>query len=188
MALSNRDRINRMFEVIAPALDDFISSVIGQGDPALGAAWPKLVQNKDSKNGAPSTKTYEPLDPQVQLRMLTEGNASIAQVASAFAVTEAHVRRRVRLGALPDAALDALKAGAITIGQALAASSRLTVPEAASATSAAAKAPRFSPRSVTICGATAHPAVRSRTSGSTLASVGSTTRRSGWRAARRATT
>lgn len=74
MALSNRDRINRMFEVIAPALDDFISSVIGQGDPALGAAWPKLVQNKDSKNGAPSTKTYEPLDPQVQLRMLTEGN------------------------------------------------------------------------------------------------------------------
>lgn len=74
MALSNRDRINRMFEVIAPALDDFISSVIGQGDPAIGAAWPKLVQNKDSKNGAPSSKTYEPLDPQVQLRMLTESN------------------------------------------------------------------------------------------------------------------
>ena len=39
MALSNRDRINRMFEVMAPALDDFIASVIGQGDPALGAAW-----------------------------------------------------------------------------------------------------------------------------------------------------
>lgn len=74
MALSNRDRINRMFEVIAPALDDFISSVIGQGDPAVGAAWPKLVQNKDSKNGASATKTYEPLDPQVQLRMLTESN------------------------------------------------------------------------------------------------------------------
>lgn len=74
MALSNRDRINRMFEVIAPALDDFISSVIGQGDPAVGAAWPKLVQNKDSRNGAPATKTYEPLDPQVQLRMLTESN------------------------------------------------------------------------------------------------------------------
>lgn len=74
MALSNRDRINRMFEVIAPALDDFISSVIGQGDPAIGAAWPKLVQNKDAKNGAPSSKTYEPLDPQVQLRMLTESN------------------------------------------------------------------------------------------------------------------
>ena len=74
MALSNRDRINRMFEVMAPALDDFISSVIGQGDPAVGVEWPKLVQNKDTKNGAPPTKSYEPLDPQVQLRMLTESN------------------------------------------------------------------------------------------------------------------
>ncbi|MFV8277340.1 Swt1 family HEPN domain-containing protein [Mycobacteroides abscessus] len=74
MALSNRDRINRMFETMAPALDDFIASVIGQGDPALGAAWTKLVQLKDGKNGAPADKTYNPLDPQVQFRMLTERN------------------------------------------------------------------------------------------------------------------
>ena len=74
MALSNRDRIDRMFQVLAPALDDFISTVVGQGDPALGAVWTKLVQAKDSKNGAPSTKTYDPLDPQVQFRILTEGN------------------------------------------------------------------------------------------------------------------
>ena len=44
MALSNRDRIDRMFQVMAPALDDFISSVIGQADPAMGAEWTKLVQ------------------------------------------------------------------------------------------------------------------------------------------------
>ena len=56
MALSNRDRIDRMFQVMAPALDDFISSVIGQADPALGAAWTKLVQGKDVKNGAPLTR------------------------------------------------------------------------------------------------------------------------------------
>ena len=56
----------------APALDDFISSVIGQADPALGAEWTKLVQGKDVKSGAPATKTYDPLDPQVQFRMLTE--------------------------------------------------------------------------------------------------------------------
>ncbi len=74
MALSNRDRIDRMFHVLAPALDDFISSVIGQADPALGAEWTKLVQAKDLKNGAPVGKTYDPLDPQVQFRMLTEGN------------------------------------------------------------------------------------------------------------------
>lgn len=51
-------------------------------------------------------------------RMLVEGQSTVAQVASAFAVTEAHVRRRARLGALPDQAIDALKAGKITIGQA----------------------------------------------------------------------
>lgn len=74
MALSNRDRIDRMFQALAPALDDFISTVVGQGDPPLGAVWTKLVQAKDSKNGAPSTKTYDALDPQVQFRILAEGN------------------------------------------------------------------------------------------------------------------
>lgn len=74
MALSNRDRIDRMFQILAPALDDFIATVVGQGDPSLGAVWTKLVQAKDSKNGAPSTKSYDALDPQVQFRILTEGN------------------------------------------------------------------------------------------------------------------
>ena len=31
MALSNRDRIDRMFQTMAPPVDDFISSVVGQG-------------------------------------------------------------------------------------------------------------------------------------------------------------
>ena len=74
MAISNRDRIDRMFQVMAPALDDFIASVIGQGDPALGATWVKLVQVKDTKNGAAAGKAYDPLDPQLQFRMFTEKN------------------------------------------------------------------------------------------------------------------
>jgi predicted AAA+ superfamily ATPase len=74
MALSNRDRIDRMFQTMAPPLDDFIASVVGQGDPELGAVWTKLVQAKDVKNGAPGDKLYDPLDPQVQFRILTEGN------------------------------------------------------------------------------------------------------------------
>lgn len=74
MALSNRERIDRMFQTMAPVLDDFISSVIGQVDPALGADWVSLVRAKDVKNGAPATKLYDPRDPQVQLRMLTERN------------------------------------------------------------------------------------------------------------------
>ena len=36
--------------------------------------WTKLVQGKDAKSGAPATKTYDPLDPQTQFRMLTEAN------------------------------------------------------------------------------------------------------------------
>ncbi|TXH27607.1 MAG: ATP-binding protein, partial [Mycobacterium sp.] len=63
-----------MFQAMAPVLDDFIASVIGQGNAEFGAVWVKLVQTKDEKNHAPSDKTYDPLDPQVQLRMLTEAN------------------------------------------------------------------------------------------------------------------
>ena len=37
MALSNRDRIDRMFQTMAPALDDFIASVTGHA-PSLDAA------------------------------------------------------------------------------------------------------------------------------------------------------
>lgn len=74
MAISNRDRMGQMFEILAPALDDFISTVVGKEDQALGADWTTLVLAKDVKNGAPATKQYDPLDPQVQFRMLTEGN------------------------------------------------------------------------------------------------------------------
>jgi hypothetical protein len=70
MATSNRDRVGRMFELLAPPLDDFISSAVA---PALkeGSSWTSLVALKDKKKGA-GGKDYHKLDPQVQLRMLTE--------------------------------------------------------------------------------------------------------------------
>ena len=68
MALSNRDRVGKMFELLAPALDDYISSVIGAIDPALGAEWIKLIEARDGESG----RTYDPLDPSAQLRMLTD--------------------------------------------------------------------------------------------------------------------
>jgi len=107
MALSNRDRIDRMFQILAPALDDFISSVIGQASPALGANWTQLVQGKDVKNGAPASKVYDPLDPQVQFRMLTEVNittgykpgwypfsSSIGKAGDAYATELREVRNK----------------------------------------------------------------------------------------------
>src|SRR3954454_11391569 len=70
MAISNRDRIGKMFELLAPALDDFIARAVG---PQLrpGTSWTVLVQLKDEKKGIDG-KDYDRLDPQVQLRMLTE--------------------------------------------------------------------------------------------------------------------
>lgn len=72
MALSNRDRVGKMFELMAPALDDFIAATIGRGTSA-GAQWVKLIEAKDAKNGIVG-KSYDPLDPQTQFRILTESN------------------------------------------------------------------------------------------------------------------
>src|SRR3954447_6945186 len=70
MATSNRDRIGRMFELLAAPLDDFIArSVAGQLPD--GASWTALVAMQDKKRGG-GGKEYNRRDPQVQLRMLTE--------------------------------------------------------------------------------------------------------------------
>ena len=70
MAPSNRERVGQMYELIAPALDSFIASVIG---PELGSgtSWTALVAARDAKKGI-TGKEYAATDPQVQLRMLTE--------------------------------------------------------------------------------------------------------------------
>lgn len=51
-------------------------------------------------------------------RRMTEDGATLPTIAAAFAVTEAHVRRRLKLAALPAPILDALKAGQIGAGHA----------------------------------------------------------------------
>lgn len=70
MALSNRDRIGKMFELIAPPLDGFIDQALGQyvnGEDN----WTVFVRLKDESNEIRG-RDYSRLDPQVQLRMLTE--------------------------------------------------------------------------------------------------------------------
>ncbi len=70
MAISNRDRIGKMFELLAPALDEFIARSVASQLPG-DASWTALVAMKDKKKGVEG-KEYRRLDPQVQLRMLTE--------------------------------------------------------------------------------------------------------------------
>lgn len=68
---SNRDRIGRMFELLAPALDEFITAAV-EPDLDEGTEWPMLVALKDKRKKGEVRDEYERLDPQVQLRMLTE--------------------------------------------------------------------------------------------------------------------
>ena len=50
MALSNRDRIGQMLEILAPALDEFITACVAGGIDA-DAAWVDLVKARDLKKG-----------------------------------------------------------------------------------------------------------------------------------------
>jgi predicted AAA+ superfamily ATPase len=67
---SNRDRIGRMFELLAPKLDEFISLAV-EKELDDGVDWTSLVAAKDAKRGV-TGKQYLRTDPQVQLRLITE--------------------------------------------------------------------------------------------------------------------
>ena len=63
----------------------------------------------------------EALHPADEIRAygrMADTGAGIPAIAAAFAVTEAHVRRRLKLATLPEPVLDALRAGEISYGQA----------------------------------------------------------------------
>lgn len=80
-------------------------------DPDLALIWANTENTaREELHPADEVRAY--------FKMLMAGTASVSEVASAFAVSEAHVRRRARLGALPEAVLDSLKAGEINISQA----------------------------------------------------------------------
>lgn len=70
MALSHRDRINKMFELAAPAFDGFLTSIFAE-HITEETDWTGLVALRDAQKNI-TGKTYDRRDPQVQLRMLTE--------------------------------------------------------------------------------------------------------------------
>ena len=70
MAINNRERVGRGFEILAEGLGRFVDEVMTAAAPA-GQDWAKLLENRDAaKHGV--SKTYEKNDPQVQLKVLTE--------------------------------------------------------------------------------------------------------------------
>ncbi len=67
---SNRDRIGKMFEILAEALDPFIAGVL---EPQIGDTdWALVVKLADEEKGI-AGKEYSREDPHIQLRMLTDG-------------------------------------------------------------------------------------------------------------------
>lgn len=70
MALSNRDRIGKTFELAAPAIDEFLQRVLG-AELDDDQSWASLVEYRDLKKGIKG-KSYSSTDPQVQFRILTE--------------------------------------------------------------------------------------------------------------------
>ncbi|QOW01473.1 Swt1 family HEPN domain-containing protein [Rhodococcus pyridinivorans] len=73
MAVSNRDRIGRVFELLGPALDEFHTYVLGKQLPE-GGDWTALLalRDKTKSSGVSKTYTYVRTDPQNGLRMITE--------------------------------------------------------------------------------------------------------------------
>ncbi|MGW5300922.1 Swt1 family HEPN domain-containing protein [Rhodococcus aetherivorans] len=71
MAVSNRDRIGRVLELLGPALDDFHTYVLAKQTPE-GGDWTTLLAARDTTKGAGALKTYVRTDPQNGLRMITE--------------------------------------------------------------------------------------------------------------------
>ena len=70
MATSNRDRVGRAFERMAPSLDAFITTAVAQAVPA-GKDWTVLLATRDAKKGH-AGYTYDRGDVQAQFRMLTD--------------------------------------------------------------------------------------------------------------------
>jgi hypothetical protein len=67
MAVSNRDRIGQMFDLMAPRLDDFLSQIL---DPQLeaGRTWVDIVTTVDNNN----PRDVHRGDPSVQLKVVTQ--------------------------------------------------------------------------------------------------------------------
>lgn len=64
---SNRARIGRAIEIVADALEPWIEGIVSPKLP-VGTAWTDLLAHKDGG----TDRTYNPSDPQCQLRLITE--------------------------------------------------------------------------------------------------------------------
>lgn len=96
MAINNRERVARGFEILAEGLGRFLDEIMTAATPG-GQDWARLLEARDAaKHG--SAKTYAKNDPQVQLKVLTEDwrlfKDSLSRVDQSFASELRDARNR----------------------------------------------------------------------------------------------
>ena len=71
MAISNRDRVNKGFEILADGLSNFVDVNMTKAFKSENENWIAIIENRDeAKNGF--RKNYELNDPAFLLRMITD--------------------------------------------------------------------------------------------------------------------
>ena len=87
MAISNRDRVSKGFELLAEGLKDLVDEVMQKSMNSRD--WHIVWAQKDAAKVGGATKTYQKHDPQVQLRAITEYGydfkESLSRAEQAFA-------------------------------------------------------------------------------------------------------
>ncbi len=70
MAISNRDRVSKGFDILSAGLLDFVDRQMSSAISGIGDDWVQILEKRDEvKNGA--KKIYEKDDPAVQLKVIT---------------------------------------------------------------------------------------------------------------------
>lgn len=72
MAQSNRERVGQMFDVLAPALNTFLTNSLASGLPTGASSWTVIVAAVDNTNGT-GLRDHNPDDPHLQLKVLSQG-------------------------------------------------------------------------------------------------------------------
>jgi len=95
MAISNRDRVSKGFDVLSAGLFDFVDRQMASASEAVGIDWIEVLEKRDgTKNGV--KKIYEKEDPAVQLKVITEEWRVFGKVLSRAQQSLASELREVR--------------------------------------------------------------------------------------------
>jgi len=95
MAISNRDRVSKGFDVLSAGLMAFVDRQMSSATEGIGDDWIQIIEKRDeAKNGV--KKNYEKEDPAIQLKVITEEWRVFAKVLSRAQQSLASELREVR--------------------------------------------------------------------------------------------